>query len=189
MAKQYGALEPHHHRFIADQRIFFTATAAPVGRVNVSPRSTDLLRVLDDNTVLYLDRTGSGNETAAHVAVDPRLTLMFCAFDGPPLILKLYGTARVLHRDCDEYATLLVQQYKSEAPLGARQMLKLTVDLVQTSCGYGVPLFEYQSERPHMDAWAQAKGPEGIVEYWHEKNEVSLDGLPTYLFERDRRRT
>ncbi|WP_108398675.1 pyridoxamine 5'-phosphate oxidase family protein [Devosia submarina] len=183
MAKQFPRLESHHHRFIAEQHMFFTATAAPNGRVNMSPRSTDMFRVLDDNTVLYLDRTGSGNETAAHLAINPRLTIMFCALAGPPLIMRLYGHGRVIHRKSTEFAALLAQHYGGQAPLGARQMVMLDFDLVQTSCGYGVPLFEYQDERPQMDAWARAKGVDGIEDYWRQKNQTSMDGFPTGLMD------
>src|SRR5664279_902290 len=128
MAKKYDRLEPHHHRFIGEQRIFFTASAAAGGRVNVSPRSTDMFRVLGDNRVLYLDRTGSGNETAAHLKADGRLTIMFCAVSGPPLILRLYGRGRVIHRHSEEFAELLKTRFGNEAPLGARQMVQLDVD-------------------------------------------------------------
>jgi len=183
MAKQFSRLEPHHHRFIADQHMFFTASAAPTGRVNVSPRSTDMFRVLGDNRVLYLDRTGSGNETAAHLRADGRMTIMFCAVAGPPLILRLYGQGRVIHRQSADYAQLLAAHYGGAAPLGARQMIELDVELVQTSCGYGVPLFDYQAERPQMDAWARAKGEDGLLDYWREKNQTSLDGFPTGLME------
>lgn len=183
MAKRHLQLEPHHRRFIADQHVFFTASAAPTGRVNVSPRSIDLFRLLTDRAAVYLDRTGSGNETAAHLAIDPRLTIMFCAFDGPPLVMKLYGRGRVLHRDSEEFGALLRDRFEGAAPLGARQMIRLDIDLVQTSCGYGVPLFEYQAERSQINAWAQAKGPDGIEAYWHEKNTVSMDGFPTHLFD------
>ena len=183
MAKQFPALEPHHHRFIAAQHMFFTASAAATGHVNVSPRSTDMFRVLGDNAALYLDRTGSGNETAAHLKADGRLTIMFCAVAGPPLILRLYGRGRVIHRQSMEYAALLAEQFGGEAPLGARQMVRLDFDLVRTSCGYGVPLFDYQGERPQMDAWARAKGVDGIEDYWREKNRASIDGFPTGLFD------
>lgn len=183
MAKQFPRLEPHHHRFIEAQHMFFTASAAPGGHVNVSPRSTDLFRVLGDTSVMYLDRTGSGNETAAHLRADGRLTIMFCAVAGPPLILRLYGLGRVIHRSSDEYAGRLTGHFAGEAPLGARQMIHLDVDLVQTSCGYGVPLFEYREERSQMDAWAKAKGVDGIEDYWRQKNRSSLDGAPTGLFE------
>ena len=183
MAKQFPQLEPKHRRFIAEQHIFFTASAATTGRVNLSPRSTDMFRVLDDNAVLYLDRTGSGNETAAHLRADGRLTIMFCAVAGPPLILRLYGRGRVIHRDSDEFAGLLASQFNGDAPLGTRQMVRLDFDLVQTSCGYGVPLFDYQDERPQMDAWARAKGPDGIEQYWRDKNQISQDGFLTGLFD------
>ena len=122
--------------------MFFTASAGPTGRVNISPRSTDMFRVLSDNAVMYLDRTGSGNETAAHLRIDPRLTIMFCAVEGPPLIMRLYGQGRVIHRDSEEYADLLANLFDNDPPLGARQRVRLDFDLVQTSCGYGVPLFE-----------------------------------------------
>lgn len=183
MAKFFPTLEPHHHRFIAAQHMFFTASAAPTGHVNMSPRSTDLFRVLGDNAVMYLDRSGSGNETAAHLRISDRLTIMFCAVAGPPLIMRLYGKGRVIHRDSDEFGSLLEEQFKGDVPLGARQMVRLDFDLVQTSCGYGVPLFDYQEERTQMDAWARAKGVDGIEAYWREKNQVSLDGFPTGLFE------
>lgn len=185
MAQRYLQLEPHHHRFIAAQHLFFTASAAATGHVNVSPRSTDMFRVLDDKAVMYLDRTGSGNETAAHLRADSRLTIMFCAVAGPPLILRLYGEGRVIHRHSAEFAGRLDAYYGGEAPLGARQMVHLDIDLVQTSCGYGVPLFDYRQERPQMDAWAEAKGVEGIEAYWREKNQRSLDGLETGLFDFD----
>ncbi len=183
MAKQFPQLEKHHHEFIARQRMFFTATAAASGRVNVSPRGTDQLRVLDNSSVVYLDRTGSGNETAAHLRQIPRMTIMFCAVDGPPLILRLYGEGRILPRNSDEYQQLLGDRFDGEEPLGARQMVRLDFDLVQTSCGYGVPLYDYQGERDTMDRWAEAKGPDGIDAYWHEKNQFSIDGFASGMFE------
>ncbi|OLP53849.1 pyridoxamine 5'-phosphate oxidase [Rhizobium rhizosphaerae] len=183
MAKQFQKIEPHLHRFIAAQRMFFTASAAETGRVNVSPRGTDMFRVIDDTHVLYLDRTGSSNETAAHLMADGRLTIMFCAVDGPPLILRLYGRGRVLHRNSTAYAERLATLFDNKAPLGARQMVELDIDMVQSSCGYGVPLFTYEGERPQMDAWATAKGEDGIDAYWREKNQRSMDGLPTGLFD------
>lgn len=184
MAKRFPALEPHHRDFIARQHLFFTASAPLAGgHVNVSPRSTDLFRVVGPNAALYLDRTGSGNETAAHLRENGRLTVMFCALDGPPLILRLYGEGRVVARGGAEYAALLAAWFNGEEPLGARQMVRLDFDLVQTSCGYGVPLFDYRAERPQMDAWAAAKGEAGIIAYRREKNTVSMDGLPTGLAE------
>lgn len=181
MAKEYPALTPHHREFIAAQHIFFAASAAAGTRINISPRSTDCLRILSDEAVLYLDRTGSGNETAAHVRADGRLTLMFCAVEGPPLILRLYGRGRVIRRGSAEYDELLAVHFGNAEPLGARQMLRLDVDLVKASCGYGVPLMDYRGERDTMDKWARAKGPEGIEAYWRDKNLTSMDGLPTGL--------
>ena len=183
MAQRYPALEAKHHEFIARQHVFFTASATATGHINLSPRSTDMLRVIGDNQIVYLDRTGSGNETAAHMLADGRLTIMLCAFDGPPLIIRLYGRGRTIARGGGEYRALLASHYADTEPLGARQMLLLDFDLVQTSCGYGVPFHDYVDERPTMDKWAEAKGPDGIEAYWREKNQVSLDGLPTGLIE------
>lgn len=183
MAKQFARIEDAHRKFIARQHIFFTASAAEGTRVNVSPRSTEALRLLDDLTAIYLDRTGSGNETAAHLLADGRLTIMFCAFDGPPVILRLYGQGRMIRRNSPEYLSLLAEHYGGEEPLGARQIIRLDIDLVQTSCGYAVPLYDYRAERPNLDRWAQAKGQEGLDAYWREKNLTSMDGLPTGLLE------
>lgn len=179
MAKDFPALNQNHRDFIARQHFFFTASAAAGTRINLSPRSTDMFRVLGDNAACYLDRTGSGNETAAHLKADGRLTIMFCAVEGPPLILRLYGKGRAVARGSAEYQGLLGAQFADTEPLGARQIIVLDFDLVKTSCGYGVPLMRYEGERDTMDRWAEAKGPEGIVDYWADKNLVSMDGLPT----------
>ncbi|HEY0854368.1 MAG TPA: pyridoxamine 5'-phosphate oxidase family protein [Devosia sp.] len=179
MAKDFPALTAHHREFIARQHMFFTASAAASTRINISPRSTDCFRVTGDNSACYLDRTGSGNETSAHLLADGRMTIMFCAVDGPPLILRLYGRGRVIHRGADDYGRLLSELFADKEPLGARQIVWLDFDLVKTSCGYGVPLFDYREERDTMDRWAEAKGPDGIVAYWKEKNVTSMDGLPT----------
>ncbi|WP_164015526.1 pyridoxamine 5'-phosphate oxidase family protein [Pyxidicoccus trucidator] len=183
MAKQFPHLEPTHREFIQRQRLFFTASAASTGHVNLSPKGLDALRILSDTAVAYLDRTGSGNETAAHLLADGRLTLMFCAFEGPPLILRLYGRGRVLPRGGPEYTRLLASDFGGVEPVGARQMVWLDLELVQTSCGYGVPLYEYGGERPTLTKWAEAKGPEGLKTYRHQKNLLSIDGLPTGLVE------
>jgi pyridoxamine 5'-phosphate oxidase-like protein len=183
MAKQLPHIDAGCRDFIARQRIFFTASAAQGARVNLSPRGTDAFAVLDDRTVAYLDRTGSGNETAAHLKADGRLTVMFCAFAGPPNILRLYGKGEVLSRGSERYRALLSAAFGDKEPAGARQIVLLRVDRVQTSCGYGVPLFDYRGERPSLDNWARAKGEEGLEAYRREKNAVSIDGLPTGLFE------
>ena len=184
MAKQYATLDEKHRDFIARQHIFFTASAAPtadgLSRVNVSPRPTDCLRVLGDNAVCYLDRTGSGNETAAHARAGGNATIMFCAVDGPPLILRLYGRATVLPEGSADYGRLLADEFDGAESLGARQIVRLDFDLVQTSCGYGVPLFDYGGERTSMDNWAVKKMEgEGLEAYRRRENAVSLDGLET----------
>jgi len=183
VAKQFPGIEPLHREFILRQRIFFTASAAANGRVNVSPRGTDALRMLGTNSVAYLDLTGSGNETAAHLRASGRLTIMFCSFEGPPMILRLYGRGRILPRGGLEYTQLLAAEFGNTEPLGARQMVMLDIELVQTSCGYGVPLFDYHGERDTLTRWAEAKGRAGVETYQREKNTRSIDGLPTGLFD------
>lgn len=185
MAKRFDAIGADHRAFIEKQRIFFTGSAAPEGRVNVSPKDGASLRVLDANRVLYLDVTGSGNETAAHVRTNRRLTLMFCAFEGAPLILRLYGHGRVVPRGSDEYRQLLALWFDNDERVGARQMIALNIDLVQTSCGYGVPEFAWVQDRPTLTRWAQAKGEATLREYRQLKNTHSIDGLPTGLQEPD----
>jgi hypothetical protein len=130
-----------------------------------------------------LDRTGSGNETAAHLRAEGRMTIMLCAFDGPPLILLLYGQGRVIPRKSAEYSHLLAAPFNNKEPVGARQMIYLSIDLVQTSGGYGAPLHDNIGERDTMDQWANAKGSAGIESYWREKNQFSIDGLPTGLLD------
>ncbi len=179
MGKQYATMEPEHRDFIERQHIFFTASATADSRVNVSPKGLNALRILDDRTAAYLDLTGSGNETAAHLQADGRLTLMFCAFEGNPRILRLYGLGRCVLRDTEEYACLLQTVFNGEEPLGARQIVILSVDLVQTSCGFGVPLFDYAGERDALIEWANNKGEDGLQLYRRYKNARSIDGLPT----------
>jgi Pyridoxamine 5'-phosphate oxidase len=183
MAKTIPFIDATCRDFIARQKIFFAASAAPGAHVNLSPRGTDLFAVIDDLTVAYLDKTGSGNETAAHLKADGRLTLMFCAFEGPPNILRLYGRGEVLRRGREGYRVILASAFAGVEPPGARQIVVLHVDRVQTSCGYGAPLFEYRGERPSLDNWAQSKGEDGLEAYRREKNVVSIDGLPTGLLE------
>lgn len=181
MAKQFETLNPKLINFISKQHIFFTASATADSRINLSPREIEAFRVVDESCILYLDLTGSGNETSAHLLADGRLTIMFCAFSGPPNILRLYGKGEVIGWHEDEFKALIDQHFDGEVPLGARKIVRLSIDLVQTSCGYGVPLFDHQGERPSLINWAENKGPEGIKAYWQEKNLESMDGLPTGL--------
>lgn len=182
MAKQYREITETIANFIKRQKIFFVGTAAADGRVNVSPKGMDSLRVLEKNRVIWLNVTGSGNETSAHVQEFPRMTIMFCAFEGEPMILRLYGDARVFHTQDSEWYEL----YKLLPDIhGARQIFDLKVDLVQTSCGYAVPLFDYQNDRQKLNDWANKKGEDGIKQYWKDKNQVSIDSKPTHIMDKD----
>lgn len=181
MGKQFTAIEPVHREFIERQHIFFNASAASKGRVNLSPRDVASLRVLDAHTVAYLDLNGSGNETAAHLLADGRLTLMFCAFEGAPLILRLYGHGRILARHGVEFTALLSSHYNNVEPPGARQMVHLAVESVQTSCGMNVPFYGYEGQRDQLNRWAEVKGEAALEDYRRQKNCRSIDGLPTGL--------
>ena len=180
MAKQFAAFEDDHLRIIAAQHMFFVGTAAPEGRVNISPKGMDSLRVTGPNRVVWLSVTGSGNETAGHLQLAPRMTLMWCSFDRRPMILRAYGTARAIHpRDAD-WESL----YALFDPIpGARQIYDMTVEMVQTSCGYAVPFFEHQGPRDTLRYWAETKGPEGVAAYWDEKNRTTLDGFATGILD------
>ncbi len=179
MAKRYDAIPEKMISFIQAQKLFFVATAAPEGRVNLSPKGMDSLRVMGPQRVIWLNVTGSGNETAAHVRESPRMTLMFAAFEGNPMILRLYGEARVVHTYDPEWEAL----YAHFNPLpGARQIFDLNVDLVQTSCGMAVPFFDYAGERDQLREWTLKRGEQGIRDYWVEKNQESLDGKATGIF-------
>ena len=179
MAKQFPGLGADHQEFIARQKIFFVASASASSHVNLSPRGSDLFRVTGTNSVAYLDKTGSGNETAAHIRAGGRVTIMFCAFEGPPQILRLYGSGVVHARRSHRFAALLKDRFSNVTPPGTRHIVELCVELVQTSCGYGVPRFTYRGERNGLDRWAEQKGPSGLQAYWQEKNSGSLDLLPT----------
>ena len=178
MAKQYEALSEQLVEFIAAQKIFFVGTATGDSRVNVSPKGMDSLRVLNNKRVIWLNATGSGNETSAHVQQSPRMTIMFCAFEGPPLILRLYGTARVVHKNDDDWEVLFA--HFSPLP-GARQIFDLSIELVQTSCGMAVPCYAYTGDRELLLDWAREKGDDGLKQYWKEKNQSSIDNIPTHI--------
>ncbi len=176
MAKFYTQLDDKLTDFIARQKLFFVATADRDGRINVSPKGADSLRVLGPNRVAWLNLTGSGNETAAHVLETQRMTLMFCAFEGRSKILRLYGQASMLHAGDDGWNQQLAHFPER---LGARQVFSLQVESLQTSCGFGVPLYEYLGDRPELADWAERKGEQGVREYWETRNAKSIDGKPT----------
>jgi Pyridoxamine 5'-phosphate oxidase len=179
MAKFYSQLDASLCEFIQQQQIFFTATAPAEGRINLSPKGIDTFRCLDFDRVAYLDLTGSGNETAAHVAQTERITVMFCSFSDRPLILRLYGRGEVVFPDTAAWDRLIDRF--PDLP-GKRQLIVVHIESVQTSCGYGVPLYELQQERSNLIDWANKKGADGVREYQLQKNLTSIDGLDTHLF-------
>ena len=174
--EKFKALTDEHIEFINQQKIFFVGTAASDSLINVSPKGMDALRVLSPSQIMWLNLTGSGNETAAHVLEDGRMTVMFCSFDKQPLIMRLFGTARMVSPGDADWDQLF-----SQFPdyTGARQIFVQDVQMVLTSCGFAVPYYDYMGERPTLDKWAINKGRDGIEQYWKQKNTVSLDGRPT----------
>jgi Pyridoxamine 5'-phosphate oxidase len=177
MARVYDEISAEIAEFIAAQHVFFVATApsGDGGHVNLSPKGLDTLAVLDPSTVAYLDLTGSGVETIAHLRDNGRITIMFCAFDGKPLIVRLYGRGDMLPIGEPEGDALL--RHFGPYP-GARSVIRVRLDRVSTSCGYGVPLLQYESERDQLRKFAERRGPDGLVEYRAENNAASIDGLP-----------
>ena len=177
MAKFYERLDERLRRFIGMQKMFFTATAPLDGRINLSPKGMDTFRCIDDRTVAYLDLTGSGNESAAHLFENGRMTIMFCSFSKSPLILRLYGNGRVV-RPTDQEWDLMHPRFP-KLP-GERQIITLDIQTVQTSCGFGVPIYELKEERPDLIDWAVRKGDEELTNYRQVKNSTSIDGREIY---------
>jgi hypothetical protein len=180
MAKFYTELNPMLREFIAAQHIFFNASAPNEGRINVSPKGLDTFRILSDKRVAYLDLTGSECETAAHLAENGRLTLMFCSFNEKPLIVRLYGRGSVVHERDSEWRQLRPQF--PDIP-GERQIIVLDIESIMTTCGHAVPRYEFIGERTMLPHWSCKMGDEKMDAYRHEKNQRSIDGLPTYLFD------
>jgi Pyridoxamine 5'-phosphate oxidase len=176
MGKRYTELQPDQTAFIAQQHLFFVATAPVTGRVNLSPKGMDALRVISPTRILWLNLTGSGNETAAHLAHDPRMTLMWCGFEKRPLILRAYGTARAIHLNHVDWSALAA--HLPDQP-GARQIMDVTIDLVQSSCGFAVPFMDFAGERTVLHDWALDKGEDGLRDYWRTRNTETIDGAPT----------
>ena len=182
MGQQYAEISDKLEKFITEQKIFFVGTATAESKVNISPKGMDSLRVLSKKRVVWLNVTGSGNETAAHVQENPRMTIMFAALEGNPMILRLYGTARVVHQNDPEWQQL----FDLFDPIpGARQLFDITVELVQTSCGMAVPYYDFVEERDQLTTWVSKKSKMELHEYWHKKNETSLDGKPTHIIDKN----
>ncbi|WP_341220155.1 pyridoxamine 5'-phosphate oxidase family protein [Polaribacter atrinae] len=180
MSKFYTKLTSRLQKFIEAQKIFFVATAPISGRINLSPKGMDSFRVVNENRVLWLNVTGSGNETAAHLLENDRITMMFCAFEGAPNILRLYGKGKEIKEGDASWNELIT--FFPETP-GTRQIFDITIDSAQTSCGMSIPFMEYKGERNQLNDWATAQGKEGIAQYWQDKNQTSIDGLPTNILE------
>ena len=180
MGKKVEQILPETIEFIEKQKIFFVGTAMSSGIVNVSPKGMDSFRVINPNRVMWLNVTGSGNETATHLQENDRITIMFCAFEGKPLILRLYGKAKVYHQRDKAWSEYIHLFPKLE---GARQIIDIDVEIVQSSCGMAVPLMDFKDERNELKAWAKKQGEEGLKEYWEKKNTISFDGHPTGIFE------
>ena len=182
MGKTIETVTPDLAAFIERQKVFFVATAplAADGHVNLSPKGLDTFRLLSPSRAAYLDLTGSGNETAAHVAENERITLMFCAFEGSPMILRLYGRGRVVLPGTGDWEELAAGF--PDFP-NARQIVVVDLDRIQTSCGFGVPQMAFEGERDQLVKWAERKGPAGLAAYRREKNATSVDGLPAPGYE------
>jgi hypothetical protein len=177
VGKVFAGLDDDVRGFIARQHVFFVATAplAADGHVNLSPKGLDTFRVLGPTTVAYLDLTGSGVETIAHLRENGRVTVMFCAFEGRPRILRLYGRGRAVESGDAEWAT--VSAHFPQLP-GVRSVVVVDVERIADSCGYAVPRYEYVGDRPQLLDWAEKKGDDGLRKYQAQKNRTSLDGLP-----------
>ncbi len=178
MARQFDHIDARNRAFIEEQHIFFVGTAAPDGRVNISPKGMDSLRVMGPNRIVWLNLTGSGNETAGHLLQANRMTLMWCSFTTRPLIMRAYGTATTLQPGDAEFDDLAGLFPPSVA---ARQVFDMNVEMLQTSCGYGVPFMDYRGERDTLARWAEDKGSDGIHRWWREKNTRTIDGSPTRI--------
>ncbi len=176
MGKRFDQLQDDHISFIGEQHIFFTGTAAPSGRVNISPKGMDSLRVLSPHRILWRNLTGSGNETDGHLRLENRITLMWCSFTTRPIILRAYGTATMTQVDNHNWDDL--NSHFAPA-LGARQIFDVDIKLVQSSCGYAVPFFDFAGDRPVLEKWAEDKGVDGVRQYWTDRNQTTIDGFPT----------
>jgi len=181
MSKTYDAIDAKLRAFIDAQKMFFVATApvTPDGHINVSPKGlAGTFAVIDDRTIAYLDLTGSGVETIAHLRENGRICVMFCAFDGRPRIVRVHGVGDVVEPNDDEFETLSAH---FDAYPGVRSIIRVRAGRISDSCGYGVPLYNHQGERDQLQRWADQKGEDGVAQYRRDRNAESLDGLPSLL--------
>ena len=180
MAVKFESINKAHKEFIEKQKMYVIGSAGAEGFINVSPKGMDSFKIIDENTVVWMNHTGSGNETSAHVQENGRMTIMFNSFEETPLILKLYGEAIVVHNKDERWEEL--SSHFAEF-MGVRQFFEMKVELVLTSCGFGVPLYKYIGERNKLQKWAEKKGRDGLKIYWSEKNVETLNGVKTNLLE------
>jgi hypothetical protein len=172
----HQSLNKQFTRFLQEQKIFFVATAAQKGRINLSPKGLNSLKVLNEKKLIWMNLTGSGNETAAHLLQDPRITIMACSFTEKPLILRIYGRGKCIHPKDDSWDEYI--EHFKDLP-GARQIIKIEIDSVQNSCGYGVPILDFVQERDTLNNWSSKEGDQGIKDYWEKENLESIDGFET----------
>jgi hypothetical protein len=184
MGQIHSQLDAGLRDFVERQRVFFVATAPSggEGHVNCSPKGLDTLRVLDPDTLAYLDYIGSGAETIAHLRQNGRIVVMFCAFEGPPKILRCHGRGEVVEPGDADFATLLALFQPNQ---GVRSIIRIAIERIADSCGYGVPRMRFEGERTQLPAWAERKGEQGLRDYQQTKNAVSIDGLPALRWVRD----
>jgi len=177
VGKIYSTIDDFVREFIEAQPLFFVGSAPldPDGHVNVSPKGLDTLRILGPSTIAYLDLTGSGIETVSHLKENGRIVLMFCNFQGAPKILRLYGRGRVVELGHPEFQSLANRFPVHE---GARAVILIKISRIADSCGFGVPLLQYEGQRSQLSAWSQKLGPAGLEKYHREKNSSSIDGVP-----------
>jgi hypothetical protein len=183
MATRFEKFEDHHKDFVDEQKLFFVATAAPGGRVNIAPKGMDTLRIIGPNRIIWLSLTGAENETAAHLFESPRMTIMWCSFTTKPMILRAYGNASIIHPR-DKLWESMTDLF-SAIP-GARQIYDVNINFVLKSCGFGVPLYDYVGDRDTLSRWAESKGDEGLTKHWAERNYQSIDGKPTGILANDK---
>lgn len=179
MSKIFNSLSPQHQTFINNQKVYFVGSAKQSGRINISPKGMDSFRILNEHKIIWLNLTGSGNETSIHLQEENRMTIMFCSFEKNPLILRLYGSAKAYHREEENY-----KKYITEFPTiaGSRQIIEMDIDMVQTSCGFGVPLMDFKAERDTLKTTWEKRGDSKLDEYWKNRNSKSIDGFESDVF-------